>query len=641
MCIVFSMISRWCLEKWNVVWRKMAAMSATDPSSYSEIEKCEIRSLEWDVTIDFSTQTIGGFAHLTVENKVETLETLVLDIRDLTVETVTLRPTGQECQFAITNPLNVSFGSKLTINLGQIVEKSFTVSIKYVTSSKASALQWLRPEQTAGKRQPYLFSQCQAIHARSLLPCQDTPAVKFPYTARIQAPKEVTVLMSAVREGTEPAEHDSSQLVTKFSMAVPIPSYLIAIAAGDLESREIGPRSKVWSEKEVVDAAAFEFAETETMLQTAESVLGPYVWGIYDLLVMPPSFPYGGMENPCLTFVTPTLLAGDRSLADVIAHEISHSWTGNLVTNKSPEHFWLNEGHTMFCERIILSRMHGESHRQIHAYEGWKDLHAAVEALTQAGNEPYTKLVPDLKGVDPDDAFSAVPYEKGFALLYQLQNLLGGPTVFEAFLRAYIENFKYKSITTEDWKKFLFAYFSSEEDQAKLNSFDWKTWFHGLGMPPYQPNYDLSMAEPSRILARRWIQQPDNDLTVFSPDDINNIPSILIREFLSQIFLTEPSLSLAKVKHLEQVYGFNRVGNSEIRFKWLRLCAKVKWENSVTHALKFVNEQGRMKFVRPIYRDLYDWEYARPLAIANFNAHRSEMHNTAAALVAKDLKLED
>jgi leukotriene-A4 hydrolase len=616
-------------------------MAGTDPSSYAETEICEVRSLEWDVSLDFVTNTVAGYAHLTVEKKVEVPERLVLDIRDLTIEKVTLRQTGKDCPFEVTNPLNFPFGSKLSITLGLIEENSFVVTIKYKTSPNASALQWLRPEQTAGKRQPYLFSQCQAIHARSLVPCQDTPAVKFPYTARVRAPREITVLMSAVREGTEPAEHDSTHLVTKFSMAVPIPSYLIAIVAGDLESREIGPRSKVWSEKELVDAAAFEFAETETMLQTAESLMGPYVWGVYDLLVLPPSFPYGGMENPCLTFVTPTVLAGDRSLADVIAHEISHSWTGNLVTNKSPEHFWLNEGHTMFFERVILARMHGESCRQIHGFNGWIDLQSEVETLTRAGNVAFTKLVPNLTGVNPDDAFSTVPYEKGFALLYTLQELLGGPAVFEPFLKAYIENFKYKSIVTDDWKNFLYSYFSSEEDQKKLNSVDWETWLYGLGLPPYQPNFDLSFAEPSKVLARRWIEQPDSDLAGFSPEDINNLPSILVREFLSQLLRSETPLSLAKVKQLEQVYGFNRVRNSETRFKWLRLSVKVRWQESVPHVLDFINEQGRMKFVRPLYRDLYEWEFSRPLAIANFLSHKAEMHNITASLVEMDLNLAD
>ncbi|KAH9503588.1 Leukotriene A-4 hydrolase [Bulinus truncatus] len=587
-------------------------MAETDPNSYSKPHTAIVTHLELDVDINFENKTIGGYAHLTVEKKVDSLETLELDSRDLVIEKVIIKETQALCNFEVSNPLNFTFGTKLTITLGPIESKSFTV----------------------------IINQCQAIHARSMFPCQDTPSVKFPFTAKIRAPKELTVLMSAKRIGTEPVEKDNSVTATKFEQSVPIPSYLVAIVAGDLESRDIGPRTKVWSERELVIQAAFEFSQTEDMLKTAESLMGDYVWGPYDLLVLPPSFPYGGMENPCLTFVTPTLLAGDKSLADVIAHEISHSWTGNLVTNSTFEHFWLNEGHTMFLERKILGQLHGQLHLQLHAHEGWKALEEAVKTLTKAGNIAYTKLVPDLNGVDPDDAFSIVPYEKGFALLYSLETLLGGPGVFEPFLKAYITHFKYKSISTKEWKQYLFQYFSSDEDQKKLANFAWDTWLYATGLPPYEPNYDVSLAEPSNQLAQKWIQQPDNDPGVFTAADFSSLPSFLIREFLSQLLSADPPVSLIKVERLEQVYHFNDIKNSEIRLKWLRLCIKVQWENCVSHALDFVNEQGRMKFVRPIYRDLYDWEYSRPKAIANYLSHKEEMHNTTAMLVANDLHLE-
>ncbi|GFO29176.1 leukotriene a-4 hydrolase [Plakobranchus ocellatus] len=334
--------------------------------------------------------------------------------------------------------------------------------------------------------------------------------------------------------------------------------------------------------------------------------------------------------------------AGDRSLADVIAHEISHSWTGNLVTNRTFEDFWLNEGHTMFLERKIVGRLKGINLRRIHASEGWSALQETVQTLRESGEEAYTRLVPDLRGVDPDDAFSSVPYEKGFALLYHLEQLLGGPDVFEPFLRAYIEEFKYKSISSQDWKAFLFEYFSSQEDQQKLETVDWNTWFYGLGMPPFQPDYDgaLLLEEPSRVLSQRWISQPETDLNVFSPDDINNLPSLLVRQFL-QFLLDGAPMPLAKVVHMEQVYSFNGVRNSEVRFRWLRLCIKARWVDCIPLALNFVTEQGRMKFVRPVYKDLNAWEEARAQAIANFNKVRHEMHSTTAMLVAKDLGLEE
>ncbi|XP_071157222.1 leukotriene A-4 hydrolase-like isoform X4 [Mytilus edulis] len=609
-------------------------LSPNDPSSHSHPEDCRLVHLDLELNLDFNKHIFSGFAHLTVEKHKDGVDTVVLDSKDLKIKNVTDQSTGQQLSYSLGDKLEV-FGSRLEIRLPTTNENKLNISIEYETSPEASAFQWLTADQTAGKRQPYLFSQCQAIHCRSFVPCQDTPSVKFPYTAKITAPKEITLLMSAISTGSETDSSDSTKSIYRFEQKVPIPSYLIAIVGGDLESRDIGPRSKVWSEKEFVDAAAFEFSETETMLKTAEDLCGPYVWGRYDLLVLPPSFPYGGMENPCLTFVTPTLLAGDKSLADVVAHEISHSWTGNLVTNKNPEHFWLNEGHTVFVERKIKGRMYGEPYRQISAAERWIELQQSVVDVLKNG--PYTKLIPDLRGVDPDDAFSIVPYEKGFTLLYHLETILGGPDEFEPFLKAYIEKFKYKSIDSTQWKDFLFSFFQSKVDV--LNKVDWDTWFSAVGMPPIKPEYDESLAVPCQELCDKWSARSDSDLSQFSANDITKLTSNQIRIFLYKVLLLESPLSLIKVKKMEELYKFNDRKNSEIRLKWLLLCLKAHWEDSIQYALTFVNEQGRMKFVRPIYRALYAWEGSRDTAIKNFLSKRPEMHTTTAELVAKDLHL--
>ncbi|KAK7476031.1 hypothetical protein BaRGS_00032738 [Batillaria attramentaria] len=617
----------------------MEALSPSDACSYARPDLCAIKHIDLELAVNFSKSVISGLAHLKVQKKQDDVDTLVLDSNDLKIKQVTDQATGQELVFKQGERVK-PFGSKLEVVLPSSSGSELTVSISYETSPSCSALQWLRPEQTAGKRQPYLFSQCQAIHARSLYPCQDSPAVKFTYTAKVSAPREITILMSAVRVGVVPCDGDVSQQIHQFEQKVPIPSYLMAIVGGDIESRDIGPRSKVWSEKELVDKAAYEFAETEQMLQTAEELLGKYEWGQYDLLVLPPSFPFGGMENPCLTFVTPTLLAGDRSLADVVAHEISHSWTGNLVTNSAQQDFWLNEGHTVFVERKITSRMHGgEPLRHFLANEGWKELQEIINTLNKSGEAAYTKLIPDLRGVDPDDAFSPVPYEKGFALLFYLETLLGGPAIFEAFLKAYIAHFKFQSISAQQWKDFLFSYFSSQADQSKLQAVDWETWFYAEGMPPFSPRYDTSLAVPCEQLSSRWQAASDADLSSFASSDLKDFSSLQIREFLALMLQAEAPLSVAKLERMESVYHLNEVRNSEIRFKWLRLCLKGQWQAAVPRALEFVTEQGRMKFVRPIYRDLYQWEEARQAAIDNFLTHRAEMHNTTAKEVAKDLHL--
>lgn len=606
-------------------------LSPGDPSSFSRPEEAVVTAISLYLDVNFERKILSGKANLTVEKKKSEITHVILDSKDLKILEVNDHATGQALEYSIGEHTS-SLGSKFEIKLPSTKDTRFIISISFETDASASGLQWLPPEQTAGRKHPYLFSQCQAVHCRSMLPCQDTPSVKVKYTAEITAPPELTVLMSAKRVG-EPSITPSGLKLHKFDQPVPIPVYLIAIVVGLLESRKLGPRSHVWSEKEYVDKAAFEFAETEEMLTTAESLCGEYVWGIYDLLVLPPSFPFGGMENPCLTFVTPTLLAGDRSLADVVAHEISHSWTGNLVTNRNFEHFWLNEGFTVFVERKIVGKMHGEKARQFHAIGGLKDLKDSITALGE--KNPLTCLVPDLKGVDPDDAFSIVPYEKGHTFLYYLEELAGGQAVFDPFLRAYINKYKYKSIDTDDFKGFLYEYFPNNN---KLKDVDWKEWLSTPGMPPVIPDYDRSLEEVCTDLSKKWISW-DTTTSPFKLEDIKDMSSAQVREFIA-LLLEEDPLSVVKLQAMENAYKFNSVANSEIRFRWLRLCIKGRWKEQVERALQFVTEQGRMKFVRPIYRDLYAWEEVRDKAIAVFKANRPRMMYVSAYTVAKDLHLE-
>ena len=323
------------------------ALSPGDPNSYSRPDLVKTTHVHLELEVDFGKKILAGRVVLSLEKVDPQAETVILDVRDLNVSKISDESSGDTLEFTYGSP--TGFGEKLEVKLPKSGEKELKISVEYSSSPGATALQWLSPAQTAGKTQPYVFSQCQAIHARSMLPCQDTPSVKTPYTATITAPAQLTALMSAIRDGEDQVKGDKK--ISKFIQKVPIQSYLIAIAVGAVESRKIGPRTHVWSEKEFVEKAAFDFSETESFIETAEELCGPYVWGNYDILVLPPSFAYGGMENPCMTFATPTLLTGDKSNADVIAHEIAHSWTGNLVTNFNFEHFWLNEGFTVFTER--------------------------------------------------------------------------------------------------------------------------------------------------------------------------------------------------------------------------------------------------------------------------------------------------
>jgi len=604
------------------------ALSPGDPNSYSRPDQVKTKHVHMEVEIDFEKKVLTGHVVLTLEKIDPQATSVVLDGRKLVVHGITDDASGEVLKYEYGSPSG--YGEKLEVKLPSSSSTELKIKVSYTTSPESSALQWLSPAQTAGKKHPYLFSQCEAIHARSMLPCQDTPSVKATYTATITAPADLTVLMSAIRDGEQVV---GDKKVAKFIQKVPIQSYLIAIAAGALESRKIGPRSHVWSEAEFVDKAAFDFSETETMLKTAEDLCGPYVWGIYDILVLPPSFPFGGMENPCLTFATPTLLSGDKSNADVIAHEIAHSWTGNLVTNFNFEHFWLNEGFTVFTERKIVGRMHGEPARHFSAILRWKDLAETVNVNLGPTN-PLTSLVPNLVGVDPDDAFSVVPYEKGSTFLWYLEDTVGGAALFEPFLKAYYKKFAYQSITSNTFKDFFLEQFSNVE---AIKSIDWDTWFNKPGMPIYKPKFDDSLAKESWSLAEKW-QAWDVATPAPFGDEFDKFSPTQKQEFLGTLINGAP-LDHAKLDKMEALYSLSNCSNVEIVFRWIRLGIKARWEPSVPEALRLATVQGRMKFVRPLFKDLYGWEEKRQQAIDTFLAHRGEMMYVCAEMVAKDLHI--
>ncbi|XP_059059571.1 leukotriene A-4 hydrolase-like isoform X2 [Achroia grisella] len=609
--------------------KAMGALSSLDPSSFSQPDLAVIKHVSLILNVDFEKKVLDGSAVVNFD-VLQDIEELILDVRNITIEKIELED-GTPLRYKVDDEVP-NFGSKLTITLPKsaVTGDKLKIRIKYVTAPSASALQWLEPSQTSGKKHPYLFSQCQPIHARSILPCQDTPAVKFTYDAEVTAPEEFTVLMSALRS-------EAKNNKTTFRQPVPIPSYLLALAVGVLEYRTLGPRSLVWSEKEEIERSAWEFAETEKYLQAAEKLCGKYEWSQYDLLVLPPSFPYGGMENPCLTFVTPTLLAGDRSQAEVIVHEIMHSWTGNLVTNNNFEHFWLNEGFTVFLERkvgasLIADTETAKRSRDFHSLLGLQELTETVKDELGITN-PLTRLVVDLKAVHPDDAFSTVPYEKGSLFLRYLEDLVGGPEVFDDFLRSYLNNFQKKSLNTDQFKAYLLNYF---KDNENLKTVDWNAWLYTSGMPPVIPNYDTSMTKAVKTLisvindANATLSY--NDVKTFTPHQIIN----LLQELIDQSALT-----IDRLQTLGEEYRVKNSKNSEIIYRWLRLCIRSRDLSKLNDAFEFVNQQGRMKYVRPIYRDLYAWEDVREQAIENFLKNEPYMMHVSAYTLRKDLHLKE
>lgn len=636
----------------------------TDPTSQSNLSSARVVDSAFELAVSFENKTIEGYVTLTVRAEVDDPETLVLDTKDLIIHSVAL-VNGDGAPQAATHrtgdahpvlgvPLSVDLPKPLP--LGQEVK----LGIHWTTSPGASALQFLEPQQTAGGQHPYLFTQCQAIHARTFVPCQDSPGAKMTYSAAVRVPQPLVALMSAVpvEQPTSAADEEGlphlppppdgvSTSVFWFSQRVPIPPYLLALAVGELAGREISARSRVWAEPSVVDACLQEFADTGKYLEAAEEIAGEYVWGRYDLLVLPPSFPYGGMENPCLTFVTPTLLAGDRSLTGVIAHEIAHSWTGNLVTNASWEHFWLNEGWTVFLERKILGRVFGEALLQFNAAGG---LLALTEDVARIGPQHnYTALVPDLSGGgDPDDSFSRVPYEKGFYFLYHLQDLVGGAEVFEPFLRAYIHAFRFSTVTSDQFREFFSQYFAQNTAAQAL---DWDTWLHAPGMPPAVNNYNTSLATAPSQLATAWhtmdvmgIGVPDPapippasptcDPSSFTPDQW-----VSFLQRLAQLRALTP-LHVSTTRALAAAYGLEAQRNAEIRAAWYRLCADAGDDAALPDIVQFLKSQGRMKYVRPLYRSLSRSrsEAARRCALDTFAAARDSYHPIAQKMLDADLK---
>ncbi|XP_060532916.1 leukotriene A-4 hydrolase [Cylas formicarius] len=606
-------------------------LSPLDPSSFSRPELAVVTNIAINLNVNFDKKILAGSVELTVKKVSEGVTEVVLDALKLNIASVYNAETDEKLKYEISDHVP-DYGSKFTIQLPETDREIFKIGIQYETRPDATGLQWLSPKATAGKKHPYVFSQFQPTHARSVIPCQDTPGVKTPYTATISAPQEFTVLMSAIRDGTK--ELHGGKL-SHFVQKVPIPSYLIALAVGVLQSRQIGPRSHIWSEKEIIEECAYEFSETERQLKTAEDICGDYVWGIYDLLVLPPSFPYGGMENPCLTFVTPTLLAGDKSLANVVAHEIAHSWTGNLVTNRNFEHFWLNEGFTNFIERKIKGRLESPQCQDFEAYIHVSELEETVNRMGKTN--PLTQLVLNLKGVHPDDSFSIIPYEKGQTFLRYLEATVGGPEVFEPFLKTYFDTFKYKSIETSDFKSFFENYFSEKTD---ISSIDWDTWLYSPGMPPVIPDYDKSLATACDEVAEKFLNwNGEESIPITSKDKENFRTAQLI--YLLQVILQAPAQPIVKLQALNDVFSFDGVKNSEIKFRWLRICIKSHWEEKVDTVFSWINIIGRMKFVRPLYRDMFSWEQMRKKTLENFKANRQYMMHVSAFTLAKDLHIED
>lgn len=484
---------------------------------------------------------------------------------------------------------------------------------------------WLTPEQTAGKKKPFVYTQGQAVLNRAFFPCFDTPAVKFTYSALVEVPDGFTAVMSAdTWEKRSPNKFF-------FQMSQPIPSYLIALAVGDLVSAEVGPRSRVWTEPCLIEDAKKEYnGVIEEFLATGEKLFGPYVWGRYDVLFMPPSFPFGGMENPCLTFVTPCLLTGDRSLADVIIHEISHSWFGNLVTNANWGEFWLNEGFTMYAQRRISATLYGAAYTCLEAAAGRALLRQHMDVTGE--DHPLNKLRVKIEpGVDPDDTYNETPYEKGFCFVSYLAHLVGDQNKFDNFLKAYVDEFKFQSILADDFLEFYLEYFPELKKKGvdSIPGLEFDRWLNTPGWPPYLPDLtpgDTLMSEAEE-LAQLW-GTPELNMGAVVKVDISAWRTYQLIYFLDKILQRSP-LPTGNVQKLAKTYPqIAEARNAELRLRWGQIVLKNDYQEDFWKVKAFLQDQGKQKYTLPLYRAMMGGSAAaQALAQDTFQATSAQLHS--------------
>jgi leukotriene-A4 hydrolase len=572
-----------------------------DPHTFAHPEEVSVEHLVLDLTVDFTQRRLTGRASLRLHNTTGATR-LVLDTRDLDVRRVTLDDGRTEARFQLGDEVKF-LGRPLEI---EIAPTTTWVNIDYSTKPEAAALQWLTPEQ-AGSPSPFLYTQSESILARTWVPCQDTPGVRMTYEATIHAPRGLLAVMSAENPTSKSADG-----VYRFKMPQRIPSYLLALAVGDLGFRPLSPVSGVYALPTVIERAAWELADTPKMIAAAEKLYGPYRWGRYDILILPASYPYGGMENPRLTFATPTILAGDRSLVSLVAHELAHSWSGNLVTNATWNDFWLNEGFTTYFEGRIMEAVYGRPYFDMLAVLGRQTLDDAIQ---EAGgpDKPDTRLHLDLAGRDPDEGTSDIAYEKGALFLRTLEAGVGREK-FDAFLRAYFDTFAFQSMDSARFVQYLKQnLLGGEEAPAKRLQVD--AWVFQPGVP--------SNAVKPRSEAFVAVDKAVQAFDAGTPAAQLNTANWTTHHWVHFLQTLPDALDAQKMADLDAAFHLSQTGNSEVLDAWLLKVVNSKYEAAYPELEKFLMTVGRRRYIQPLYaamaktpegaeRALRIYEKARP-----------------------------
>ena len=580
---------------------------AVDGHSFARPLEARVTHMALDLTVDFEARRIGGTARLDIERKPNATE-IVLDDNGLEIESVT--DGGKDPLQWRVGAKDPNLGAPLAITLKPDTRR---IMIRYKSAPEAGALQWLTPQQTAGKKAPFLFSQGQAIENRSWLPTQDSPGIRQSWEATIRVPAGMKAVMSAPRSA-EPITQGGESVFT-FSMTNSVAPYMVAIAVGDLAFRSLGPRTGVWAEPSMLDAAANELADNEKMVGAAERLFGAYDWGRYDVLVLPPSFPFGGMENPVMTFLTPTFIAGDRSLVSLVAHELAHSWSGNLATNATWADFWLNEGMTSYATYRIIEAMYGKDREAQQYALGVDSLTKEMQGLGGL-NHADTRLHVDLKGRAPDDGLTEVAYEKGAAFLRTIEHIVGRER-FDAWLKGWFERHRFEPVTSALFLADLRQHLV-KGDQALERRLMLDQWVYQPGLPSnmVKPDPRAFAGVDSAVAAFAGGGEPPAAWAQWSTDERLRFLNRLPRK------LPKPRLD-----GLQAALGLDRTANMEVRFAWLDLAVANRYDPAVPSLEQFLGSQGRRKFVRPLIQALAkDPAWGRPIAARIYGRSRALYH---------------
>ncbi len=619
---------------------ELLADSTYDDHSYSNLKKIRTTHLDLELDVNFNNKTIYGVARHTMENK--GCDTAIFDIKGLQIQKITIGSKGheRETDFVIGNMDKDSIlGQPLLVTVHH--DTKF-INIYYQTTEQSDALDWLEPEQTSSKKHPFLYTQGQAILTRTWIPLQDSPSNRITYSAKVKVPGELMAVMSATNN-----HHKNDSGIYQFEMEQAIPSYLIALGVGDLQYHAFDKRCGVFCEPQLMPACTFEFADLPKMMAAAERLYGKYQWKQYDLLVLPYSFPFGGMENPRLTFVNPTVIAGDKSLVSVIAHELAHSWSGNLVTNRSWDDFWLNEGFTVYFEHRIMEQLEGKEIADILSDIEFYELQDEIKRIEKSNHPEDSRLVLDLEGRDPDDGMTDIAYVKGAYFLKTLERKIGRKKM-DAFLNDYFKDFAFKTVNTSIFERYL-----KKKIQFSASEFDTDAWFYGKGIPKNCISINSPRLRKMEALADQFVENPK----VLAPKKFFKYyrkrngrrykkmfvekmerKDHIVQEWMTFIRQLPDDIGAEKMRIVDKYLHFTTCGNSEIQTEWFILGIRNNYKAQRSNIETFISKVGRRKYTLPIYEALCETAENKAWAKEIFGKYKSNYHAVTRNSIAKLLK---